>query len=329
MDRLHVSRGSRVKIGDLLLELESETANAELHVADQELNAARARAHTATATVLALDAERAGLSQKAERQHWLFAQGAAPRAESADIDAELVTLMRRIDVARAQSSSQESEMQVARARVETQRLGVKSLELRAPVAGVVMNDPPSAGEYLNPEATGETGRGYVEIADTSELLIEVEVNEAHLRQVRVLASAEVVLDADPGATLKGSVFELAPSVDRARATAAVRIKLLEPVEQLLPDMAARVQIALPTAEAEQSPRPFGLLIPAIALTHRAGAEIVFVAEGDRVRARTVRVGPATKAGLPLLDGPAAGTLLVANPPPSLSDGQLFSERKTQ
>lgn len=327
--RVLVSRGAQVAIGDVLLELESENALADLRVFEQELGAARARSGAARAAVLAIDAERLGVSQRADRQHWLLAQGAIPQAESADIDADLVTLARRIDVARAHVSSEEAELRVAQARLEARKLSLKNLELRAPVAGVVMNEPPAPGEYVNPEASVDPAHGFVDIADTSELVIEVEVNESHLRSIKTGAAAEVVLDANSSVNLKGAVLEIAPNVERSRATAAVRIKLFDPVERLLPDMAAHVQIALPASDGERSPSNGRPLIPASTLTNRAGVDSVFVVEGERVRLQKVSVGPATKSGIPLLEGPPLGTLLVANPPPSLSDGQMFTERKSE
>jgi len=53
---------------------------------------------------------------------------------------------------------------------------------------------------------------------------------------------------------------------------------------------------------------------------------VFVVEGGVVHMRTVELGAPFGDGFELLKGPAPGTRLVKDPPPTLGDGQKVEEK---
>jgi hypothetical protein len=68
------------------------------------------------------------------------------------------------------------------------------------------------------------------------------------------------------------------------------------------------------------------VVPASALVTRAGAKAVFVLEGETVRMRTVVVGEKIGNGFELVQGPAVGARVVANPPATLLDGHRVKEK---
>jgi HlyD family secretion protein len=80
----------------------------------------------------------------------------------------------------------------------------------------------------------------VEILDPRSLLVEVDVPEAREGAVAVGAPCEVVLDAFPNDRHRGQVVMVGPRLNRAKATAMVKVKLLDEVPALRAEMAARV-----------------------------------------------------------------------------------------
>jgi HlyD family secretion protein len=67
-------------------------------------------------------------------------------------------------------------------------------------------------------------------------------------------------------------------------------------------------------------------VPGAALADRAGAKVVFVLDQGVVHMVPVSLGKPFGDGFELADGPSAGTRLVSQPPPTLSDGQTIKER---
>jgi multidrug efflux pump subunit AcrA (membrane-fusion protein) len=72
--------------------------------------------------------------------------------------------------------------------------------------------------------------------------------------------------------------------------------------------------------------PPKLIVPASALADRGGTKVVFVVDQGKVRMTPVTVGEAFGAGFVLLQGPGAGTRVVANPAANLADGQKIKEK---
>jgi hypothetical protein len=61
-------------------------------------------------------------------------------------------------------------------------------------------------------------------------------------------------------------------------------------------------------------------LPASAVVSRAGADVVFAVEDERVQAVPVRTRPADDGFVALLEGPEEGRYVVSAPPASLEDG---------
>jgi len=166
----------------------------------------------------------------------------------------------------------------------------------------------------------------IEIADFSSLQVETDVPEGRLHMAKVGAPCEIALDAFPGKRFRGEAVEVSPRVDRAKATARVKVKFVDAADGVLPDMSARVSfLSQPLDEVALGAKPKPV-VPASALAERSGAKVVFVIDGDAVHMRTVRVGEKLGSGYELIEGPAAGTRVVANPPATLADGHRVKER---
>ena len=190
----------------------------------------------------------------------------------------------------------------------------------------VVNEPPQVGEFVGPQPAGiSVDMGGIRIADFSTLLVETDIPETRLAQVRPGGPAEIVLDAFPSRRLRGEVKEITPEVDRAKATVMVKVAFVDPIDGVLPDMSARVSFLAEALDADAMKEPPKTVVPGSAITERGGGQVVFVIENGQVKMVPVQLGPAFGSGYELRSGPRPGTRVVASPDAQLKDGQKIKE----
>jgi RND family efflux transporter MFP subunit len=166
----------------------------------------------------------------------------------------------------------------------------------------------------------------IELADFNTLMVETDIPESRLHMVAIGSPCEIALDAFPTRRYRGEAVEINPKVDRAKATVGVKVKFVDAPEGVLPDMSARVSFlskAMDEAALKEKPKT---IVPASAVVDRGGSKVLFVLEDGVVRMRNVSVGAELGGGFEVVDGPAAGTRVVSNPPPTLVDGQRVKEK---
>lgn len=312
--KMLVAQGARVGEGEVLFELEDSDQKAEIAAQQAQVAAARARAQTARANL-------AEIELQAERAASLAEQGVRPGSQAEDLAA-------RAHAAAEQVRAADAEVRAAQAAVAALDVTLDSYTVRAPISGTVLNDPPEPGALVGPGVGAGSSPGVIELADLDSLLVETDVPEARLHMVKVGGPCEIVLDAFPGKRYRGTVREIVPRVDRAKATVMVKVAFTDPAEGVLPDMSARVSFLAEELDAEAIKAPPKLVVPRAAVVERAGAMVVFVVDDGRVRMTPITlVASAADSGamLEIQSGPPAGTKVVKDPPEDLRDGQNIEE----
>jgi HlyD family secretion protein len=118
------------------------------------------------------------------------------------------------------------------------------------------------------------------------------VSEANVGKVRPGQPTEVQLDALPDVRFRGEVHRLVPTVDRARATVTVKIRLIDKDARLLPEMSAKVAFLSRAVAPEQAaPRT---AVPTSAVVERNGRRVVYVVREGR--AQEIPAEPGTAIG---------------------------------
>ena len=313
---LHVRQGQKVKAGDLLLELEQADRQAGIQSAKMRAAAAEARVATARANVVET-------RQQAERERAMVKSGVAPAARAEDLEARVVSLTEAVRAA-------EAEVKAANAEVAALKVDLGYMQVHAPMDGTVINKPPEIGEVVGSDlgtVASDSDQAVIELADFNTLMVETDIPESRLHMVTIGSPCDIALDAFPSRRYRGEAVEINPKVDRAKATVGVKVKFVDAPEGVLPDMSARVSFlskAMDEAQLKEKPKT---VVPSSALVDRGGTKVLFVLEEDGVvRMRNVTVGAELGGGFEVLDGPAAGTRVVANPPPTLADGQRVKEK---
>jgi HlyD family secretion protein len=311
--KLHVKQGDEVREGQVLFEIDPSDHKASIATAASQAAAARARVQTALANL-------AEAKQLADRERALAAEGLSPKANAQNAEARVAALSETVKAAQA-------EVTAADALVAALRVNLGNYTVVAPIGGRVTNRPPEIGEIVGPQPAGiAIDMGGVEIADFTTLMVETDVPEQRLHQVKMGGPAEIVLDAFPSRRYRGKAVEVTPKVNRAKATVTVKVAFVDEKDGVLPDMAARVSFLSGELDKEALKEPPKTIVPGGALATVNGAKVVYVVVDGAVRLTPVTLGPAFGSGFELVRGPVPGTRIVNAPPENLADGQRIKER---
>jgi len=306
---LGVEEGSRVKEGQIIARLESRDAAAARDRALQNVAVARYNLEQARAEL-----DNAILDY--ERKKTLAATGTIARSAFDTAEARYKTAKASVEALSAAGRS-------AQAALEEASVLLDYTNIRAPFDAVVLTKNADIGDIVTPlAATADAKAAVVTIADMDSLLVEVDVSESNIAQVRVGQPCEIRLDAFPDARFPGRVHMTLPTADRSKASIAVKVAFLERDPRVLPEMSAKVAfLSRPVGAGEQAPVR---AIPAVAVGTRDGQEAVFLIQGDQVREVPVELGRRLGEMVELREGPAVGSRIAVSPVDRLKDGARVS-----
>ncbi len=304
-----VKEGDTVKAGDLIARLDDADQRSAIAAAASRVAVGRAHAQTARANLADID-------QQVRREEALVVSGAMGRASLEDLQAKQKSLDEQVKAADTEANASQSD-------VDSLRTNLLDRTILAPIDGTVVAKPVEVGEMVVP-----AGNPVAEVADFRSLLVETDVPEGRLHLVQKGSPAEIVLDAYPDRRYRGEVREFGQRVNRAKATVTVKVRFVDTLEGVLPDMAARVSfLTQPISKDSLNEKP-KRVVPGNAIVDRGGGKAVFVVSDGKVHLTPVSVGAPIGAGFELVDGPVAGTKIVSGPRPELTDGQSVKEKGT-
>lgn len=290
---VHKRRGDTVRAGEPLITYDADELRDRLRIATAAVNVARAQ-------VLQAEQTAANVETNLARARRLHETGTIPQAQLDDLDGQQKTAARSIEAARAAVFQ-------AGANVELARTALTKTVVVAPFAATVLTTTIEEGEVTAPAAP------IIQLADTTELHVDAEIDEADLGRVKLGMPADVVLDALPGERIRGVVRELAPSVTRDnRGDRSVAFEVALPRdERLRVGMSADVDVIVDVRES-------ALFVAPNAVQGRGAERAVFVVSSGRAHRRVVDVGISTWEAVEIRKGLAEGDVVVA----SLSSSQL-------
>jgi RND family efflux transporter MFP subunit len=304
--KVHIKEGSIVKAGDLLVELEAMNQRTTVAAAGTRALAAQARVDTARANL-------AEIQQQVDRNRALVDKGALGKAALEDLEARAKALDQAVKAA-------EAEARAAQAEVSPLKATLQDLTITAPIDGTIITKPVQVGELVGPQ------NNIAEIADFRSLVVETDVPEARLYLIKPGSPCEISLDAYPDRRYRGKTLEIGKKVERAKATITVKVSFADPMEGVLPDMSARTSFLSQEVSADAIKEKPKKVVPGSALAERNGGKVVFIVADGIAKMAPVKLGPPFGQGFELVEGPAPGTRLVANPSPELFDGQRIKEK---
>jgi RND family efflux transporter MFP subunit len=305
--RVLIKEGDTVKAGAVIAQLEDADQKSAIAAAASRVSVARAHAQTARANLADMD-------QQVRREQALLTSGAVGRAGLEDLQAKQKSLDEQV-------KASDSEAVAAQSDVASLSTNLQDRTIVSPIDGTVVAKPVEVGEVVLP-----AGNPVAEIADFKSLLVETDVPEARIHLVKKGSPAEVVLDAYPDRRYRGEVVEFGQRVNRAKATIVVKVKFVDTMEDVLPDMAARVSFLTQAIAKDSLAEKPKRVVPGNAVVDRDGAKSVFVVVDGKAKLTRVTLGPSVASGFELVDGPPAGAKILSGPKPELVDGQSIKEK---
>lgn len=210
IERMHVDRGSEVKKGQVLVELDSAAERAALE-------GARFRA-VMEGELASADSRVEGAKAKLERREAMVRERFLAAQDRDDT---------RTDLQQAQADRVQALDNRRLAQIEQRRLAelVEQRRLRSPFAGVVTERLQGVGEIAQ---AGESARAILRLAQTDPLRVEVVLPVAMLGKVERGATATVEAEPPLSGRYSAKVTVVDRVVDSASGTFGVRLELPNP-----------------------------------------------------------------------------------------------------
>src|SRR5579884_69547 len=266
--RVLVDRGSRVRQGQLLIELNAPEMKAAIAESENKAQAADADRAQAEAQVAAAQATYERLKRAAE----------TPGAVAGN---ELIQASKQVEAAQALVTSRKQAVDAARDAVRAQKDLVAYLKLTAPFDGVVTERLVHPGALVGPA----TDAPLLVIEQVSRLRVVAPVPEAEVGSMPIGAFVTFTVPAFPQRTFSGKVARVAHALDQKTRTMPVELDVANRDGSLAPGMYPAVKWPVHRS------RP-GLFVPKTSVV--TTTERTFVIRDENGRAEWVNV----KKGVP-------------------------------
>lgn len=310
---LPVEEGSRVDAGRVLATIDDAAIRAQLAVAEGAIAEAEAGREETERAIAQAEAGKILAEKTYDRYRNLFEE----RIVTAQAFDEIRTrqtvaeqdyrraLDRRVQVA--------ARLSQAKAQADAARAMLSYTKITAPFAGVVTEKRADAGSMASP------GMPILVLEETSRYRLEASVPESYLGRLRAGSRVAVVLDADPGNGIGGTVSEVVPRVDPMSRTFVAKVDL-PGTRGLRTGMSGRIRFSIGKETV--------VTVPRTAITRAAGYEGLFIVAEDNVaRLSLVKPGESFDDRVEILSGVDPGTRVVVSPPEALVDGARVEVRR--
>lgn len=292
-----IEEGQHVRTGDLLAKIDDRDYRAQLKQAMADRNLAEANVRLKTS--------------QANRLRTLHQE----RVASQD---ELDITENALDVARAMLNRADAAVAYA-------QFNVDQCTIRSPINGVVLKKYREQGDTINFGGDIQAGGGttdIVQLADTSDMRAEVDINESDISRVQIGTPATVVADSHPDRSFEARVVKIYPAADRQKGTVKVEARLLQPDLQIIkPEMSTKVTF-LASHPSEQ--RGELVIVPKKAIVGEGASASVWVVRDGKAHQKPVLLGREFQDGFEVTRGLDGGEQVVVVPPANLKDGEAVT-----
>lgn len=307
--RLHVEEADRVKKGDPVITLDPKTYQAQVEQAE-----ARVRIQQ-----IAIERQRLlikTLADRFERQETMFAQKLVDEDSYEALESELA--LAKVDLRSLQESLAQS-----RAALDQAEELLSKTRIKSPIDGLVIQVDIKEGETVIAGTMNIPGATMMVIADPSETLTEVQVDEADIAQVREGQKADIFSAAYPDTPLSGTIQSIATTARQTQGQAGLSflVKILLDEQETMtirPGMSVRADIY--TQSSEET-----LAVPVQAVLYdedvdedaddedMAEQTYVFVMEDDKAVRKDVEIGISSDSDQEIVSGLEEGEMVISGP----------------
>ena len=223
-----VDRGSHVKAGELIAQLEAPELVAQRSEAQSKLQAAQAQLAAAEAKVA---------SDEGTYEH-LKAAAATPGVVAGN---DLFVAQKALDADRAQLKAQQDNVSAAQQALHAIAQTEAYLQVKAPFEGVVTERNVHPGALVGPAGAPGVAVPMVRIETLSRLRVVVPVPETYAAGVPEGTKVDFSVPAFPGRTFSGTITRIAHSLDQKTRTMPVELDAANTKGELSPGTFSDVQ----------------------------------------------------------------------------------------
>lgn len=304
--RVRVDQGDKVRVGQLLAEM--DPVDLELRI--DAARAARSRAREGVAAAQAQLAEAGSRARLAASTVVRYEQLHAQKFYSGDAvegkQHEAQAAAAAEQAARASLAAAHAEAERAAAELDAVRRQRGQLRLLAPADGVV------AARHADPGTTLVAGQALLTIVDPGDLWMRARIDQGRAGGIAVGQPATVVLRSRPGAPLAGRVERLGWISDAVTEERIVEIAFAEVQTGVSIGELAEVTVRLPTVAA--------LAVPSASIRRGGAGAAVWRQVDGRARRQAVAVGAADARGrTQIVAGLAKGDTVIVHSVQPLSE----------
>jgi multidrug efflux pump subunit AcrA (membrane-fusion protein) len=303
VSKFYVNRGSQVRAGQLLAELENKdlaSAAGESEGGVQQADASYQQAVQKAQQDLRLSKQQMDSAQRLydSRQN-LFKQGAAAAKDVDDAEVALTQAKNQYETAQKQLDLKVAEagLMSAKAKSEGAAAQLGYTRIVSPIDGVVTDRPVYPGE------TAPSGTPIITVMNVSQIVARAHISQNEASSVKIGDPATLTVSQVPAA--QGKVTLVSPALDPNSTTVEVWVEVPNPKGLLKPGAAGRVAIVAQTI-------PNTVVAPVSSLlTSSDGVTSVMVLDNDnKVSRKKVKVGIRDGQNMQVTDGLKKGDRIV-------------------
>jgi membrane fusion protein, multidrug efflux system len=281
----YVDIGDRVRVGQILADIEAPQVDAELRMAQAEL-------------------ELAGANLKLAQSN---------SARSQELFQNRVNSQQELDTVLANEQVQAADRDRAAANLASAQDNKGFEQIRAPFAGTITARYVDVGSLVA-SGSGRTVQKLFDLAQSDPARVFVNLPQADFTSVKPGTPATITVDEFPGRTFAGTITRDAGAFDLTSRTLLLQIDVPNPDGRLYSGMYVRARFAL------ENPAP-ALLLPDNAIQIDAKGIHVFVVDtANKIEIKPITLGRDFGTTSQILTGLAVTDRVVQNPTPDLYQG---------
>ena len=320
--KFYVERGSRVRAGQLLAEVENRDLAGAAAENQATFEQAEANYQTTARGTVPEDLQKAELEVRSAKdamdaqqklfdsRQALYREGAISQKEVNDAQVALSQArsqyeiaVKRFEILQGVSREQSikaaaAQRDAAKARAEAAQAQLSYSRIISPIDGVVTDRPFYAGEVPS------SGNPIITVMDLSQVIARAHVSQEDARHLK-MGDVANLLPLDGGAQVSGKVTLISPALDPSSTTVEVWVQASNPGNRLKPGTSLRVEMIAQTVRN-------ALIIPAAAvLTSPSGNTSVIVVDSEnKPQKKSVSLGIRDAGNVQVTEGLESGERVV-------------------
>ena len=297
IQNLYADFNDFVKKGQVIARLDPTIMDTQIE--QQRANVTRSEADLERLKVSLADAQ-----QKLTRAQSLADKNLLPKTD-------LETAQVNVESAKAQIKSSEAALVQAKSQLSTAEVNRAHTVIEAPIDGIVIQRAVELGQTVN--AGMNAPLLFIIAADLTKMQVNANIDESDVGRMRPEQVVTFRVDAYPNETFKGEVYAIDPRVDIEGRSIFIRARVPNDDRKLRPGQFARVTLI-------HEVKPDALTVPEAAIVPKGEDQFVFKVVDGKAQLSRVSIGTRREGRVELVDGVAAGEIVITAGQLKIRDG---------